>query len=69
MLATLITSLFTFHKRVYVQPFTAAGNATLLALAADRRAAVHRRLLQQSISIACPLGHDSKPAARCCSGS
>ena len=36
------------------QKKTAAVNVTLLAFAADRRAAVRRRPLQQSIDIACP---------------
>jgi len=52
----------------------AAGNVTLLAFAADRRAAAAPLLLvapavQQSIDIsAARRAHGSKPIARCCSG-
>jgi len=44
------------HKSAFLQLLTSADNVTLLAFAADRRAAVRRRLLQQSIDISCPRG-------------
>jgi len=61
-----VMSLINELKQIRVQPPTAAVNVTLLAFAADRRAAVNmdrkaaapaaecRRAVQQSIDISCP---------------
>jgi len=63
--------VFFFCRRssvqVCIQPSTTAVNVTLLAFAADRRAAVNAPCSNRSISPAC-WAPSSKPAARCCSG-
>jgi len=45
----------TDKEQVCVHLPTTADNVTLLAFATDRRAAVRRRPLQQSVDISCPL--------------
>jgi len=54
LIKMLQTTLMILDEEVCVQLPTSADNATLLAFAAVRRAAVRRRLLQQSIDISCP---------------
>jgi len=70
-----VMSLINELKQIRVQPPTAAVNVTLLAFAADRRAAVNmdRKAAAPAADAPCSNrsispAHSSKPAARCCSG-